>query len=68
MGLGAVSRLGLIGFVLRKSPEGLIFISLCNREGYVHLGCSEIGFVLHKKSAGRLGFSADSCRSRLVNA
>jgi len=29
MGAGGVLELGLIGFVFRKSPEGLIFIILC---------------------------------------
>jgi hypothetical protein len=37
------------GFVFTKCPIGFIFIILCWKYVYIHLGLPEIGFVLHKK-------------------
>jgi hypothetical protein len=43
-------KLGLIGFVLFETERGCILICTCWEYVYVHLGLSEIGFVLHKKA------------------
>ena len=41
--------LGLFGFVFPGTERTHIRVILCETDGCIHLGFSEIGFVLHKK-------------------
>ena len=38
----------MFGFEFLEPEGGFILIILCGKQGYVHFGLSEIGFVLHK--------------------
>jgi hypothetical protein len=59
LGAGKILKLALIGFVFPESPNGPIFVILSDKDAYVHLAFSKIGFVLHNTLKMVIVFCSD---------